>query len=321
MEIMRKKTDLQKEARNKVKDLEVEVKRLESELKLSEEVTGNQLTDLIQKGLEKDILTKEVKTLKRTVKEKDSGIGELMEVADEVVEVPQHIDMNKQQDDHTCNACDKTFRKSQDLDKHMDAKHSEKQCTYCDKVCENDSELVKHHVECIDTGIKCVACKKCGKEFTNFAMRRHKDTCKEVQEYDCPECGMIFKNSLLMKKHYDKEHKIEPVTSREVCYHWRRGNCTMVHCRFAHVGHQASSQSTSTKTNNSRVPACKNGISCEWLQKGNCSYFHNKVGVQRPWVTKDKASGQNRNGVQAHQKDRAHQGEQVRQGRQIRQES
>lgn len=42
MEIMRKKTDLQKEARNKVKDLEVEVKRLESELKLSEEVTANQ---------------------------------------------------------------------------------------------------------------------------------------------------------------------------------------------------------------------------------------------------------------------------------------
>ena len=47
------------------------------------------------------------------------------EVADEVVEVPQHIIMNKQQNEHKCNACDKTFRKMQDLDKHLDSKHSE----------------------------------------------------------------------------------------------------------------------------------------------------------------------------------------------------
>ena len=64
---------------------------------------------------------------------------------EEVVEVPQNVTMNKKSSGHNCNACEKNFRKSQDLDKHMDAKHSEKQCTYCDKVCNNEAELIKHH--------------------------------------------------------------------------------------------------------------------------------------------------------------------------------
>ena len=273
-EIMKKKTDLQKLTRNNVKDLEIEVKRLENELKLSEEVVANQLTDLNNKDVVKETLTKEIENLTKTVKEKSIEISELMEVADEVIEVPQHITMNKHQNENKCNACDKTFRNSQDLDKHMDSKHSEKQCTYCDKMCENPTELVKHHVECIDTGMKSVACKKCDKEFTNFGMRRHKESCQWKQEYDCPECGMIFKTSASMKKHYRNEHKFEQVSSREVCYHWRRGNCTRVNCRYAYFGHQDSNKSTITRTNNTRVPACRNESLCHWLQKGNYSYFH-----------------------------------------------
>ena len=173
-------------------------------------------------------------------------------------------------------------------------------------MCENEADLTKHHVECIDTGIRNVPCQKCEKVFTNFAIRRHKQVCKGKEEYDCPECGMVCTTALAVKKHYDNEHKLEQVQSREVCYHWRRGNCTRTNCRFAHVGHQNKSSSESTRKNTTKVPPCKNGESCEWLKKGQCSYFHSRVGVQRPWVIREKS--QNQGGRQGDQHDQNGQG-------------
>ena len=175
------------------------------------------------------------------------------------------------------------------------------------------AELIKHHAECIDTGIKTVSCNKCEKEFTSFAMRRHKEVCKGKQEFDCPECGMICRSSALVKKHYDNEHKFQQVSSREVCYHWRRGNCSRVNCRYAHVGHQANRESTSTRKSTTRVPACKNGITCDWLKKGSCSYFHARVGVQRPWISRGKDQGQGQ-GERGRKEGQARQVNQARQG-------
>ena len=106
--------------------------------------------------------------------QKDLEIGELMEMGDEVVEVPQDVSMNKKdQLDTNVMPVTKNFRKNQDLDKHMEAKHSEKQCSYCDRMCDNEEELIKHHIECIDTGVQSVSYQKCDNKFTKFAMRRH----------------------------------------------------------------------------------------------------------------------------------------------------
>ena len=80
---------------------------------------------------------------------------------------------------------------------------------------------------------------------------------------------------------------MEVVKSKEVCFHWRRGHCSKGdRCRFSHVGLQKK-DSTETKK---RTPACSNGSACEWLKKGSCSFFHPRVGVQRPWVSKDRES-------------------------------
>ena len=310
-DILTRKSDLQKQTSVKIRQLEAEVQGLKNDVTLGEEVEANQRIELDEKEDENKTLSKQVKSLNNVIKQKDLEIKELLEMEDEVVEVPKTVTMNKESAGHHCNACEKTFRKTQDLDKHMDAKHNEKQCSYCDTVCDNETELIKHHIECIDTGVKYVSCKKCDQKFTNLSMRRHKEVCKGKLEFDCPECGVIYSSSVLVKKHYDNEHKFNQVESREVCFHWRRGNCTRMNCRFAHVGHQASRSSPSARSSNTRVPACKNGISCEWLKKGNCSYFHTRVGVQRPWVTKEKDQGrgqedQNRQGVQARQGGRAH---------------
>ena len=77
-----------------------------------------------------------------------------------MVEVPQSNTMRKHSTDNKCNACDKRFRKSQDLDKHMDDKHTEKQCTFCDTTCDNKAELVKHHRECIDRMLPAISLMK-----------------------------------------------------------------------------------------------------------------------------------------------------------------
>ena len=222
--------------------------------------------------------------------------------------------MNNESAGHGCNACNKTFRRSDDLDKHIEDKHEEKTCTYCDKVLRNEASLINHTKQCLEHGTKTVNCNKCDKKFTNFAMRRHKDVCQGKQEFDCPECGMISTTAIASKNHYDKEHKMELVQSREVCFHWRNGNCTNVNCRFAHVGIQKKRNLTDTSRKSTRVPACKNGSSCEWLDRGSCSYYHARVGVQRPWVHKEGGKG----GQQSDRPQRNQQGQEGRFRQEVR---
>ena len=284
--IMTKKTNIQIAATE-------EIKRLKHEVNLSNQVATNQEKQLDKKDKEKELMAREAKLWKEKNKEKEKMINQLKEALiakdeDEIVVVQQTVGMNKQSTGHQCNACDKSFRKSQDLERHMDAKHAEKPCSYCDKILASDEELVKHLDECIDFGIKTTICKKCEKDFTNFGLKRHKEKCQGKQGFDCPECGQMFNTAINVKTHYDSEHKWENVKSREVCKWWRKGNCTNKNCQYAHVGHQNSNGSESTSTNSARVPSCKNGTSCEWLKKGRCSYFHPRVGVQKPWVTKDR---------------------------------
>ena len=106
-------------------------------------------------------------------------------------------------------------------------------------------------------------------------------------EIDCPECGEIHRSKTAMKKHYDSNHKKEEIRPLEVCKWWRQGRCTIKHCKYAHVGEQNKSSPHIMKEKNIRVPACSNGPSCEWLERGCCSYFHPRVGVQRPWTRKE----------------------------------
>ena len=80
---------------------------------------------------------------------------------------------------------------------------------------------------------------------------------------------------------------MEVVKSKEVCFHWRRGHCSKGdRCRFSHVGHQNKDTTKTAK----RTPACSNGSACQWLKTGSCSFFHPSIGVQRPWVSKDRES-------------------------------
>ena len=132
-EITTKKTELQVETGIVMKNLKDEMERLKADAVLREQVVETQLKELDEKDKSKETLAKEVKALKDTIKEKDKFIKELEEATEaeddgsnEVEEVPQNTIMNKELTGHQCNACDKRFRKSNDLDNHIDAKHTEK---------------------------------------------------------------------------------------------------------------------------------------------------------------------------------------------------
>ena len=141
---------------------------------------------------------------------------------------------------------------------------------------------------CIDIGVANMKCDKCNQLFTRQGLKRHMKIC-QGKTFDCPECGELCSSLSNVKKHQEKEHEWETVRSREVCKHWRRGNCWKgTSCLYSHVGQQQENTLKSTsQSTTKRVPACGNGSSCDWLRKGVCSYFHPRVGVQKPWARKD----------------------------------
>ena len=266
---------------------------------MSAQVVAKQLQQLDKKDKEKDVLAKEAKLANERVKQRDQMIKQLKQALEakepeDIEIVHQSVTMNNKTTGHTCNACERNFRTSQDLENHMAAKHEEKHCTFSEKMFGSEQELVRHHIKCIDHGVSTTQCNKCDKLFTNFALKKHIGKCQGNQEYDCPECGQIYKTAIGVKKHYDLEHKMEAVSSNIVCKWWRKGNCTNRNCRYAHVGQQNKVVSESTPTTSARVPACQNGSNCDWLKKGRCSFFHPKVGVQKPWDRRPRDSNEDR---------------------------
>ena len=287
--IMTNKTKLQKKTGR-------ELKATKDEILKTKEVESRQFQELEKKGKDIEKLTKEVKHLKKQTmdlkeegKQKDVIITQLKEALTEESE----IEVVEQLVNHNCNACNKKFRTSNDLEKHIEAKHNENRCIYCDKIFNGERELANHHKRCVDEGLVTSKCNNCSKSLNNFAMRRHKEKCHAEQRFDCPECGQMYNSAIDVKRHYDAEHKMEAVRSKEVCKHWRRGHCKKGdQCDYSHVGHQNSRESRNT-SETTMVPACKHGSSCEWLKKGICSYFHRGVGVQRPWKIINRSEGGN----------------------------
>ena len=160
-----------------------------------------------------------IKALREELDKNDAeeGDDDVVEVTEVVEERPESVvRMNKDTTHNTCNACNKKFRTSQDLENHVQSKHVEKKGDYCDNIFSNEHELGKHHKECDKVGVANKVCNKCNKSFTTNGIKRHAPTCHvNNDEFDCPDCGMIFNNANDVKTHRDKDHTMEPVRSRE----------------------------------------------------------------------------------------------------------
>ena len=186
------------------------------------------------------------------------------------------ITLTKETATNKCNACNKVFKTNTNLESHIEAKHSEKKCIYCDLVCDSEDDLVEHHKECNDIGTANKTCNKCSNVFTKQGLQRHQTSCQENKKtFDCYECGELFPSSIYLKNHKEDTHKMEPVRSRVICKHWKKGICNKGDsCGFSHAGHQNINQTSSTRRIITKLPSCRNGSSCDWLKRGKCNFFH-----------------------------------------------
>ena len=292
-EVTERQTEELVVARQETEKSRKEIKIHKDKLKKEQEVLGKEIKTLRENNAE---IIKENSDLKIRLSTKQSIIEALKETAEaaegnaEVEVIEPNVTLGQESQFHQCNACNKMFKESDDLERHITAKHEEKQCTYCDKICSNEQELVKHHSECIDIGVANFICNKCKDMFTRQGLNRHKQNCHGAKQYyECSECGEMRSSSNAVRKHKDKDHPMLVVRSKEVCHHWRRGHCAKGdRCLYSHVGHQNQENSA---RRGPQVPACRNGSDCDWLKRGICSYYHPRVGVQKTWVNK-KASNE-----------------------------
>ena len=142
--------------------------------------------------------------------------------------------MNKDSSVPRCQACDRVFKTSADLDRHLRDKHEDTECPNCKKSFSSRKQADNHI--CLEGDIVPQICSMpyCKKEFVSSAMlNKHvKNNHYGHQRDVCTKCGEMINKNIGIKKHLqscgkgsvEKEDKREK--SREVCYHWKEANVT-----------------------------------------------------------------------------------------------
>lgn len=111
-----------------------------------------------------------------------------------------------------CSKCKKLFSKDQSLKVHFRRVHMKifrYQCTMCDKGVDSpqrfDMHMAKEH-----KGTKNYQCQFCQKEWASKeALRRHETSCRTTTTFPCQYCGVLYKNSSNLQKHYHKFHSVQ----------------------------------------------------------------------------------------------------------------
>ena len=223
-------------------DVTKRLKKLETEHKKSKEQnkveidTVNETVGNVTK-INIDLKT-EIATMKAHIESLEEEISP--DASTETVEVEVHnqeeaatVQMNKQSNEHKCHACDKLFNADKDLNSHIRDKHTESTCHMCDKKFTTTKQAAEHI--CMEGELVAQVCEKsyCKKEFiSSTALKDHMETSHfGNQRSVCLKCGKICGNKGSLKKHMEtcskisNEDKDKQERSKEVCYHWRRGNC------------------------------------------------------------------------------------------------
>ena len=176
----------------------------------------------------------------------------------------------------------------------MTDKHKEVECNLCGKGFNNKTDLTKHIEKCSEKNVTIVQCPSCKQNFAQGALKKHttRGKCKLqiTVRFAGTDCNLVSNNAGATRKHMREEHMEINTRSREVCRHYRRGNCLKGDsCTFSHVGAQILFQHeiNSTQTTTRR---CWNKEKCVWLQRGGCHFFHEGVRVQAARPTPPQGS-------------------------------
>ena len=277
--------------------------KLKHEVECSKQVEKNLTKDLGDKDKEVDCLKKNLKTekdnstaiiaearnkkkeiqrLKQVIEARNKEIKELQDNVNppDVVEITNTpVQMNKESSGPICLPCDRRFVSERDLENHINAKHQPKICPLCDEAFKNKLNLISHINMCMDTNgvrgppVKCVRCKK---NFNKDDLKKHNQNGSCTQQNKniiCRNCNAVCISQADLRKHMKDDHDEE--NSREVCKHWKAGNCFKGdQCKFAHVGHRSGQVLNSTRRDS--MAPCRNGRECAWLQRGRCNFGHSE---------------------------------------------
>ena len=87
-----------------------------------------------------------------------------------------------------------------------------------------------------------------------------------------------------LKKYITDEHRTKQDTSKLVCRYYRDGKCLKGDsCGYSHVGFVRKNVEVNKSSRpTQKSSTCRHGVECSWLARGQCSFFHQGVGVQKP---------------------------------------
>ena len=175
---MLKKDKIIKEATEVTKTLKLSIATIKHDNAMMSEIQENDKITMEENRIEKENQHKEITKLEKsndliktelettkdmnaTLNKNNSDLNIQLQVKDGVIkalketykvddEITVVADTSKATEipPHRCNACDKNFRASNDLEKHIEAKHTAKPCVYCDKEFNSNEALLKHHKTC-----------------------------------------------------------------------------------------------------------------------------------------------------------------------------
>ncbi|XP_063697586.1 zinc finger protein 845-like [Culicoides brevitarsis] len=109
---------------------------------------------------------------------------------------------------HTCNICQKSFAQLAGLSQHL-AMHSETPkylCTICNLSFKYASSFYNHRKSHVSPSAH--KCEECGRECpSRFSLYVHRKTHHSpMQQFDCSDCGKVFKRKKTLKYHILNKH-------------------------------------------------------------------------------------------------------------------
>ena len=132
----------------------------------------------------------------------------------------QHCKTNETEEIFVCQLCSAKFHSKSSLNNHIKYKHSGSKPLYKCKNCQLSfnfkSDLERHEITHIDS--KSLSCEDC--DFVckrKSELIRHRKHVHENSPFnECKICGYRTKNSDHFKRHFDKKHQLNDVTSFEI---------------------------------------------------------------------------------------------------------